>query len=336
MKLHLHTYNLELKEVFRISHSSRTMQPSLIVELEEDGLSGFGEATATSYYGLHLDEMVKTLEEYRPTIERVPLDLPENHWDALRPILGKHPFLQCAVDVAAHDLWGKQQGKPLYDLWDLSLEQLPLSNYTIGIGTLEEMEAKIKKQPWPIYKIKLGTSEDLKIIERLRQHTEARFRVDANCAWTAEQTIAYAPRLKELGVEFIEQPMPMDAFEDMKKVYRESVLPIIADESCQKEADVARCAGHFHGINIKLMKCGGLSPAKRMIAEARALDMQVMVGCMTESSVGIAAIAQLLPLLDYVDMDGALLLKQDIASGVTLQDGKVHYPDRNGTGVELL
>ena len=194
----------------------------------------------------------------------------------------------------------------------------------------------MKAQPWPIYKIKLGTDKDIEIITALRQQTDAIFRVDANCAWTADQTIEYAPKLKALGVEFIEQPLPKEDFEGMKKVFQQSVLPVIADESCQTERDVKKCHQHFHGINIKLMKCGGLTPARRMIKEAKALGMKLMVGCMTESTIGISAIAQLLPLLDYVDMDGPLLIRNDIATGVIVIDGKAHFPDENGTGAQLI
>jgi L-alanine-DL-glutamate epimerase-like enolase superfamily enzyme len=182
----------------------------------------------------------------------------------------------------------------------------------------------------------LGTDHDLEIIRALRTVTDSPFRVDANTGWTAEQCIELAPQLKELGVEFIEQPLPADAWDAQKQVFAESALPIMADESCQTEADVDRCAGHFHGINIKLVKCGGLTPARRMIQRARELDLKVMVGCMTESSVGISAIAHLLPLLDYVDMDGALLLSKDIATGVRIEQGKVYYAQAPGTGAALL
>ena len=166
---------------------------------------------------------------------------------------------------------------------------LPLSNYTIGIDTIETMVRKMREfDGWPIYKIKLGTPDDLAIVRELRRHTEALFRVDANCAWTAEQTLALAPELKALGVEFIEQPLPRDDWDGMREVFARCPLPVIADESCLVEEDVPRCAGHFHGINIKLTKCGGLTPARRMIRRARELGLKVMVGCMTESTVGIA------------------------------------------------
>ena len=175
------------------------------------------------------------------------------------------------------------------------------------------------------------------IVTELRKHTDAVFRVDANCAWTARETLENAPALKELGVEFIEQPLAADNWKGMEEVVHRSVLPVIADESCITEADVARCALHFNGINIKLTKCGGLTPARRMIRQARELGLSVMVGCMTESSVGISAIAQLLPQLDYVDMDGAMLLKKDIATGVRItDDAMVVFPDLGGSGVRLL
>lgn len=194
----------------------------------------------------------------------------------------------------------------------------------------------MKELPWPIYKIKLGTSEDIAIVTALRKHTDAVFRIDANCGWTVEETIKNAIELKKLGVEFLEQPLKADDWEGHKEVYKHAVLPIIADESCIIETDVSKCQHHFHGVNIKLSKCGGLTPGRRMIQQAKQLGMKTMVGCITESTVGISAIAHLLPQLDYVDMDGALLLAEDIATGITLNYGKTIYPECNGTGVTLL
>jgi L-Ala-D/L-Glu epimerase len=199
------------------------------------------------------------------------------------------------------------------------------------------MVAKLEEKPWPIYKIKLGTSQDIEIVKALRAKTNAVFRIDANCAWEVEETIVNAQTLKDLGVEFIEQPMAADRWEDMKKVFETSCLPLMADESCLVPEDVAKCVGHFHGINIKLTKCGGITPALFMIKEAKALGLKVMIGCMTESSVGISAIGQLLPQLDYVDMDGALLIKKDIAKGIIInEDASLTYPNLGGSGVELL
>lgn len=229
-----------------------------------------------------------------------------------------------------------KKGKKLYELWNFTTDKNPLTDYTIGIASIEKMVTKMKELPWPIYKIKLGTQEDIEIVTELRKHTDAIFRIDANCGWGVEETISNSIALKKLGVEFLEQPMKADNWEAHKEVYKHSALPIIADESCIIESDVAKCHNHFHGVNVKLVKCGGLTPGKRMLEEAKKLGLKTMVGCMTESTVGISAIAHLLPLLDYVDMDGALLLDKDIATGVTINYGKIDYPDGNGTGVTLL
>jgi L-alanine-DL-glutamate epimerase-like enolase superfamily enzyme len=336
MQLRLHAYDLPLAHTFTISRESITSQPTLIVELSQDGQSGYGEATSNQYYGFTIERMARDLIGVRLELEATLIE-PAELWSKLRPALKDDPFALCAVDQAAHDLWGKLNGQPVYKLWGLTTDKIPDSDYTIGIDKIETMVAKMNEFPgWPIYKIKLGTDRDLEIVRELRKHTSAIFRVDANCGWTADQAIAYSPELKKLGVEFIEQPLKADQWEDLARVGRESTLPIIADESCIVESDVARCAGIFQGINIKLVKCGGLTPARRMIAEARKLGLQVMVGCMTESTVGISAIAQLLPLLDYVDMDGAVLLAEDVATGVRLERGRCVYPDRPGHGVTLL
>ncbi len=337
MKLLTHEFELPLRHTFTISRDSTSVQPTLIVEISTGEHSGYGEATTNNYYGMTLANMKEALEKVRATIETfAPLD-PPALWQAVAPQLADCPFALCALDQAAYDLWGKQQGKPVYQLWGLDVTNVPCSNFTIGIDKIDVMLAKLEEMPgWPIYKIKLGTPHDLEIVRELRQATDAVFRVDANCGWNADEAIRNSHELKPLNVEFIEQPLPASDWEGYRQVFEESALPIIADESCITEADVARCRGHFHGINIKLVKCGGLTPARRMIDEARKLDMKVMVGCMTESSVGISAIAQLLPLLDYVDMDGAALLARDIASGVILDKGRCLYPDVPGNGVQLL
>ena len=337
MKLTLHAFDLPLAHTFTISRESITSQPTLIVELESGGICGYGEATSNAYYGFTIERMARDLDMVRPRLETASADDPESLWSALHPVLKDDPFAQCALDQAAWDLCGKLRGMRTYELWGLSADSVPASDYTIGIDAIDVMVAKMKEfDGWPIYKIKLGTDRDLEIVRELRKQTSAVFRVDANCGWTAEQTIESAPVLKELGVEFIEQPLPADRWDDMQQVYRESALPIVADESCIVESDVDRCAGYFHGVNIKLVKCGGLTPARRMIRRAAELGLSVMCGCMTESTVGISAIAQLLPLLDHVDMDGAVLLARDVASGVKLMHGVCHYPEEKGNGVTLL
>ncbi|TDO70455.1 L-alanine-DL-glutamate epimerase-like enolase superfamily enzyme [Flavobacterium chryseum] len=336
MKLILRAYDLKLKHTFRISRKSIDFQPSLIVELQEDGFSGFGEATSNPYYNITIEILQNDIEQIREVIEKTTNESPDEFWNKISPLLANNPFALCALDNAYNDLYARKKGKKLYELWNYDISHNPLTNYTIGIGTIENMIAKMKELPWPIYKIKLGTPDDIAIVTELRKHSNAIFRVDANCAWTVDEMLSNALILKDLGVEFIEQPLKANDWEGQKQVFKNSVLPIMADESCIEEADVAKCYNHFHGVNIKLMKCGGITPGKRMIAEAKKLGLKTMVGCMTESTVGISAIAHLLPELDYVDMDGALLLAEDIASGVTIKNGKTFYPDRTGTGVILF
>ncbi len=337
MRLTLRIITLPLRHVFRTAHAAATSQQSLLVELAEGDYCGYGEGAAPSYAGVTADMMRDDLENLRGSIESASFETPESLWNTFQPLLTKNPFALAALDEAAHDLWGKRRGQPVYRLWGLALDRLPLSNYTIGIDRLDTMIGKMQEyHDWPIYKIKLGTADDIQIVRELRQHSRAVFRVDANCGWSADQTIAYSGPLRELGVEFIEQPLPADDWSGMQRVFRESALPVIADESCQTEQDVERCHGCFHGINIKLAKCGGMTPARRMIARSRELGLQVMMGCMTESTVGISAIGQFLPLLDYVDMDGAELLADDIASGVRLIRGRAAFPPENGNGVRLL
>ena len=335
MKLILHTFDLHLKNSFKIARDVYDMRQNVIVELQDEDFSGFGEAITHSYYKVSVESIYEAIEKVRSKIENYQLDTPENFWHFLSQDLHNQPFVQCAIDNAAHDLYGKKRGLPTYKIWDLDIKNVPISNYTIGIDTIAVMLEKMKDFPWCLYKIKLGTPNDLEIIETLRAYTDVPFRVDANCGWSVEETIYNAKYLKKLNVEFIEQPLKADNWEGMKEVFAKSELPLIADESCISEQDVERCFGHFHGINIKLVKCGGLTPARRMITKARQLNMQVMCGCMTESSVGMSAIGHLLPLLDYVDMDGALLLKNDPAKGVMLRDNQVFFPEENGLGCSL-
>ncbi|RTY74542.1 MULTISPECIES: dipeptide epimerase [unclassified Flavobacterium] len=336
MELILRAYNLKLKHTFTISRESIDFQPSLIVELQSDGYSGFGEATSNPYYKTTVPVMMQDLEKIRSVIETTTNETPEEFWAAIHPYLKNNMFALCALDMAFTDLYARKKEKKLYQLWNYTTDKNPLTDYTIGIASIEKMVAKMKELPWPIYKIKLGTKEDIAIVTELRKHTDAVFRIDANCGWGVAETINNAVELKKLGVEFLEQPMKANNWEEHKEVFKHSVLPIIADESCIIEEDVAKCHNHFHGINVKLVKCGGLTPGRRMIQEAKKLGLKTMVGCMTESTVGISAIAHLLPQLDYVDMDGALLLSEDIATGITIDFGKISYSDLNGTGVTLM
>jgi L-alanine-DL-glutamate epimerase-like enolase superfamily enzyme len=223
----------------------------------------------------------------------------------------------------------------LHELWGLNTGNSPLTDFTIGIDTIDTMVKKMKERPWPIYKVKVGVPGDIEMVTELRKHTNAVLRVDANAGWTLEEALEKIPQLKELGVELVEQPLAKDNWNGMKILYRESSIPLIADESCVAETDVEKCYQHFHGINIKLTKCSGITPARRMITKARELDMKIMIGCMNESSVGTAAIAQLAPLADYIDMDGPLLLVEDTAKGVGFDFGKIMYTDNPGLGVTV-
>ena len=337
MKLEFHSFDLPLRHEFRISREAIAVQPTLIVELQEGAHRGYGEATTNRYYGVTVESMIQALTAVRGIVESHSSRQPEALWEKLSVPLADSRFALCAIDQAAHDLWGKIEAQPLHRLWGLDIATCPVSNYTIGIDTIENMVFKMRERPnWPIYKVKLGTEHDLEIVRQLRQHTNAPFRVDANCGWTVDETIANSRVLAGLNVEFIEQPLPAGDDEGQVRVYQRSALPLIADESCLVPEDVARCEDRFHGVNIKLVKCGGLTPARRMIKDARLRGLSVMIGCMTESTVGISAIAQLLPLLDHVDMDGAALLAEDIATGVSIVDGVCAFSKVNGTGAQLL
>ncbi|MBS1935707.1 MAG: dipeptide epimerase, partial [Bacteroidetes bacterium] len=327
--------NLPFKHPFTISKGTKTHQPALIVELEHMGIKGYGEAPAITYYNIPVEKMIADIEQKKMFIEKFAFTEPGRYWHYLHHLLPQNPFLVCALDIAAWDLYGKLKQQPLYKLWKLDFSKTPLTDYTIGIDTTEKMLEKMKEMPWPIYKIKLGTPDDIEIIHALRKNTNAILRVDANAGWNIDQALKIIPVLQQAGVEFVEQPLAKDDWEGMKILYEKSSLPLIADESCVFEGDVEKCAGHFHGINIKLTKCSGITPALRMIEHARKLNLKVMVGSMNESSIGSAAIAQLLPLLDYVDMDGPLLLAEDLATGIEFDNGKVMLSNKPGLGIEL-
>ena len=329
------TYELPFKYPFTISKGTKTHQPTFIAALTHLGVTGYGEAPAISYYNIPVGKMVEDLLSKKNFVEKFAFTEPERYWHYLHHLIPNNSFLVCALDIAAWDFYGKLKRKPLYELWKLNPAAGPLTDYTIGIDTIDNMIAKIREKPWPIYKIKLGTPDDINIMQALRKQTDSIFRVDANAGWTLSEALKMIPVLHELGVEFVEQPLAKDDWDGMKILYRDSTVPLIADESCVHEHDVEKCHQHFHGINIKLTKCSGITPALRMIAKARSLEMKVMVGSMNESTIGSAAIGHLSPLLDYVDMDGPLLLNRDIASGLAFEDGKVILSKQPGLGIEF-
>jgi L-alanine-DL-glutamate epimerase-like enolase superfamily enzyme len=333
MKLQYWPFNLKFKHPFTISKGTKTHQPTLIVELEYAGKKGYGEAPAIAYYNIPVEKMIEDLETKKAFIEKFAFTDPERYWHYLHHLLPQNNFLVCALDIAAWDLYGKLKGKQLYEIWGGDISKNPICDFTIGIDTIEKMVSKMKELPWPIYKIKVGTADDISIVKALRENTEAILRVDANAAWSLETALKLIPKLKELGVELIEQPLAKDDWEGMEILFKESVIPLYADESCVFEQDVEKCHQFFHGINIKLTKCSGITPARRMIKKAKDLNMKVMIGCMNESTVGAAAIAHLLPFIDHVDMDGPLLLKEDLATGITYQKGKIGYSGNPGLGI---
>lgn len=337
MKLTWHRASLPLKDPFTISRGTIRHQSSLIVSLSHADQTGYGETTCNTYYQHTYDSLEASLTIVRDALSNLECLPPEELYYIVQPLIPDDTFALSAVDMAAYDLYGKIYGLSTRKLLGLEETGSTQSSYTLGIDSIPEMIRKYREQPgWPIYKIKLGTPHDLEIVRALRAETDAVIRVDANCAWTVSQAIENSKALAELGVEFIEQPLPADApREARREVFLHSHLPIIADESCRREPDVTDCRDVFHGINIKLCKCGGLTPAARMLRQARSWGMRTMVGCMIESTVGISAAAQLLPLLDYADLDGAVLLAADPAEGVRITQGHLCFSPRPGNGIEL-
>ena len=336
MKVTYQSYNLKFKYPFGISKGTKTHQPTLIVTLEHFGHIGYGEAPAITYYHIPIEKMIEDLERKKVFTEKFAFTEPDRYWHYLHHLFPANSFLVCALDIAGWDLYGKIKNKPLLEFWKPATALSPQTDYTIGIDTIDKMVEKLKEKPWPIYKIKLGTDRDIEIIEQLRKHTDAVFRIDANAAWKAGEALEKITAFKDLGVEFIEQPLAKDDWEGMKFLFDKSPIPLIADESCVAEEDVDKCNQHFHGINIKLTKCSGITPALRMIERARELSMKVMVGSMNESTIGSAAIAHLMPLVDYVDADGPLLLEEDLATGLTYHDdGRISTSGNPGLGINF-
>lgn len=338
MKLILYRLSLPLAHEFTIARGSLTTQPSLVVELEHDGLSGFGEVTENAFYGHTFESMTSSLRKAVPHLDDYATHSPTELWPKMHGLIDRDLFALSALDIAAHDLRGRRIGLRTWQDWGLKWADVPSSSYTIGIDSVDNMIAKLNERPdWSLYKIKLGTARDIEIVTELRKHTDAVFRVDANCGWSADEAIQNSKQLAELNVEFIEQPLSTNAAKiDKTRLAMESALPIIADEDCQTLHDVERCIGAFHGVNVKISKCGGLTPAIEMLRRARRLRMKTMIGCMVESSIGISGAAQLLPLLDYADLDGAVLLRDEPARGATVVNGQVKLTGRPGCGAELI
>lgn len=334
MKISTEVVDLVLRHTFTISRSSEDVTPVVILRLEHEGIGGFGEASPSSYYGESASDVRDTLESLSPWISQGnPLHC-EHLLAAAAERLGNHRGALCALDLAVHDWLGRRLGQPLYRLLGLDPLRLPLSSFTVGIDSLEKMIEKLREVPdYPIIKVKVGMDGDVDIVRALRQETSATFRVDANCAWTPEETIEKSSELAALGVEFIEQPLPPTSLEAMEEVRAKSALPLIADESSVVPEDVPSLKGRFDGINIKLVKCGGIRPALRMIHLARTLGLEIMIGCMIESSVSITAGTQIGALVDHLDLDGAALTTNDPFEGCLFDRGRLVLSEEPGLGV---
>jgi len=332
MELSVYQYDLALRYPFAISrHTYHTMQ-TMILELSMGRRSGYGEATTNTYYRITEKNLLESFSEAYEFLKDYTFKDPETLWIDLNPLLGKNPFAQSAIDCAAHDLFNKLKGRPFMARWGITYEKYPLTSYTLGVGTIDELKQKIQDLTWPIYKIKVAGENDGMIIQEFRKLTNAVIRVDANCSWLRDDAFPLAVELHKSGVEFIEQPFKSDHYMETGALRSKSPIPIIADESCRTIEDIEKCAGNFDGINIKLAKCGGLTPALKMIDLARKAGLKIMIGCMTETTVGISAAAQLLPLVDYADLDGPLLLSEDVATGLQYYKGSVIPGKSNGLG----
>ena len=341
MKLRIIRVDLPLKHVFATSRSSVSVVRTVIVELEQDGLRGHGEAYEDPYYGADVEEMYALIEKCRDSVESYALADPTAFGRHLEPILGDHSFARCAVDCAACDLWGKMKNKPLWKIWGLSKNRIPYSSFSIGLDSLERIAERLAEAPdWPIYRIKLGEKDDMKILQMLREKTKSPFHVDVSGGWSLDTAIRNLDMLHQMGVELLEQPLAAEDFAGVTKLRKEIrkrgyEIPVFADESWQTEDDLDRCAEVFDGVNVKLVKCGGLTPARQFIAKAKHLGMKLMSANSVESTVGVSAIAQLAPLLDYITVDGPLLIEKKVGTGVRTEKGKLIYPDENGTGVRV-
>jgi L-alanine-DL-glutamate epimerase-like enolase superfamily enzyme len=326
----------QLRHPFAISRYTYQNQPAVIVRLSKDGQIGYGEATFNPYYNIDQDNIVHALERTKPFLMAMDRFHPDELWTELKSIIPDHPFALCALNNASWDLFAKINGMSVRDMLNLHHRTAPLTSVTIGLTDKFAAVQRIRESPWPVYKIKLGGDHDMELMRAIRRVTDATLRIDANEGWDAENTLKHSELLKVLGVEFVEQPLPASDEMGLRKIAGKTALPIVADESCREEADVEKCQGIFDGINIKLQKCGGLTPALRMIRKGRSLGMKIMIGCMTESSIGIAAAAQLISLVDYVDLDGPLLISNDTASGVEYKNGKLVLSGGPGFGLDVL
>jgi len=338
LKLFVEQCSITTRHPFVIARGSTNGYKRAWVRLvDSDGQEGWGEADPSSFYGESLETVLAGFERLRSQLPSDPFELEaaEARWEQVLP---RNGAARAALSAALHDLVGKKLGQPLWRLWGLDPRKAPLSSFTIGLDTNQKMREKVREaEQYPILKIKLGTDRDEDILKTIRDATDKPIRVDANAGWSVARAKEMIPKLRECGVEFLEQPLvpeDLDGLSDVRRVAAAHQLPIVVDESCLVAADIPRLVGRADGINIKLAKCGSLREALRMIATARALGMLVMVGCMIETSLGITAAAHFTPLVDAADLDGAALTVDDPFTGATIERGQIRLPTEPGLGVK--
>ncbi len=338
MKLSFRPYELKLAHVFTVSSYSRTSTPGIQLQIEYEGVTGYGEASMPQYLGQSVESVSRFLERVDLSRFPDPFQLEDilAYVDSLSP---GDTAAKAAVDIALHDLVGKLLGAPWYRIWGLNPAKAPNTTFTIGIDTPEVVRVKTREcaDRFRILKVKVGLDNDKEMIRTIREITDLPIAVDANQGWKDRaQALEEIFWLKEHGVVMVEQPMAKERLDDNAWITERSPLPVFADEAVQRLADIPGIKGAYHGINIKLMKCTGMREAWKMANYAKAEGMRVMVGCMTETSCAVSAAAQLSPLADFADLDGNLLITNDIFDGMQVLDGKITLPDRPGIGVMPL
>lgn len=336
LRLTAEILELKTRHPFIIARGSQDIYRTVLVKLvDRDGQEGWGEAAPQRYYGETPETVLAALEDYATVLPADPSHL-EDAESRFGLALRGNNSARAALSTALHDLAAKRLGVPVHRLWGLDAAKCPASTFTIGIDTPERIRMKVAEaEQYPVLKIKLGTADDLAILRAIRESTDKELRVDANAGWTRKKAVAMLPVLEEFGVTILEQPVDPDDLDGLAEVTRHSRIPVIADESCLVVTDIPRLVGKVDGINIKLAKTGSLREALRMIAVARAHHMLVMVGCMIESSIGITAAAQVTPLVDICDLDGAALLAHDPYVGATIDRGQLRLPEGPGLGLSV-
>ena len=330
-------YELTLRHAFNLARYSRTTTPDVQVQIEYDGIVGYGEASMPPYLGESVESVTKFLSSLDLSQFTDPFRIEDilHYVDSVAP---NNRAAKASVDIALHDLLGKIMGQPWYKIWGLDPAKAPNTSFTIGIDKEDVVRQKVKEAaPYKVLKVKMGLDNDKETVEIIRSMTDVPLCVDANQGWKSkEEALEMCNWLKERGCIFVEQPFDKTWIDETAWLRERSPLPLIADEAFQRLPDIVRFKDVYDGINIKLMKSTGLHEAYQMVTLARGLGMKVMVGCMTETSCAVTAAANLAPLVDFADLDGNLLIANDRFSGMTVENGKVTLHDIPGIGVKPL